>query len=176
MTPVVIAFGSNVGDREGQIRRALRKLESAVIVEAVSGLYETAPMYDVDQPDFLNGIATGLTLLGPTGLVRALKRIESEVGREAVRRNGPREIDLDLVLYGQLILRSVGSFDVQVPHPRLHERRFVLEPLYEVVPDAFVPGFGPVETLLENPTVQAQSARRVADARVPLQGPERTRA
>ena len=169
MTRVAIAFGSNLGDRERHVREALKLLERGVAVELVSSLYETAPMYVEDQPSFLNGVAVGETDLGPIALVALLKQIERVVGRTPAERNGPREIDLDLVLYGSLVLRSEGSVSVVVPHPRLAERRFVLEPLHEVAPEEFVPLVGPVDALLEREDVASQSVRRL-DAAVPVPG------
>jgi 2-amino-4-hydroxy-6-hydroxymethyldihydropteridine diphosphokinase len=170
MTRVAIGFGSNMGERESHIDAALRMLERVVAIEAVSSLYETAPMYVEDQPSFLNGVAVGDTDLGPISLVEALKRIEAEVGRTPAVRNGPREIDLDLLLYGRLVLRSLGARSISVPHPSMTERRFVLEPLFEAAPDAFVPLAGPVEVLLEKAGVQSQSVRRVEHAAVPISG------
>lgn len=170
MTRVAIGFGSNVGDRELSIRKALRLIERVVAVDAVSSLYETAPMYVEDQPPFLNGVLVGATGLGPISLVEALKRIEAEVGRTPAERNGPREIDLDLLLFGRVVFRSNGGRRITVPHPAMHERRFVLEPLYEVAPEAFVPLVGPVEILLDGEAVRSQEVRRVENAAVPIPG------
>ncbi len=168
MIRVAIGFGSNLGDREQHIAAAVRMLERVVSIEGASSLYETAPMYVEDQPAFLNGVVVGLTDLGPLSLVEALKRIEAEVGRTPTERNGPREIDLDLLLYGRLVLSSKGARVVTVPHPGLASRRFVLEPLMEIAPDAFVPFLGPVEALLEREDVQSQAVRRIENAAVPL--------
>ena len=168
MTPVVVAFGSNLGDRTRHIADALERLEQLMQIERVSGLYETEPMYVQDQPSFLNGVVTGSTNLGPLALVRGLKAVEREVGRLERIKNGPREIDLDLILFGALVLRSDARAPVQVPHPRMAERRFVLEPLAEVDPDAVVPEIGTVARLLPKDDVQSQSVRRVADAPIPI--------
>ena len=168
MTRVAIGFGSNLGERQDYIRGALRLLERVVAIEHVSSLYETAPMYVEDQPSFLNGVVVGVTDLGPLSLVEALKRIEAEVGRTPMQPNGPREIDLDLLLYGRLVLNSIGARHVSVPHPAMASRRFVLEPLCEIAPDAFVPFLGPAEVLLEREGVQSQSVRRIEDAAVPV--------
>ncbi len=170
MTRVAIGFGSNMGARESHIGEALRMLERVVAIESISSLYETAPMYVEDQPPFLNGVAVGLSDLGPLSLVEAMKRIEAEVGRTPAVRNGPREIDLDLLLYGRLVLKSIGGRGITVPHPAMTERRFVLEPLFEAAPDAFIPLAGPVEVLLEKADVQSQSVRRVEHAAVPISG------
>lgn len=168
MTPVVVAFGSNLGDREANIASAVVALQELMVVEAVSGLYETEPMYVQDQPLFLNGVVVGLADIGPIALVKALKRIEEAIGRQRRTPNGPREIDLDLIQYGRLVLRSVGGLRIEVPHPRLAERRFVLEPFFEVAPEAFVPNLGLIEAMLHNQDVQSQSVRRVSVAGVPV--------
>jgi 2-amino-4-hydroxy-6-hydroxymethyldihydropteridine diphosphokinase len=170
MTRVAIGFGSNMGARESHIMEAVRMLEHVVAIEVVSSLYETAPMYVEDQPAFLNGVVIGFTDLGPISLVKSLKRIEAEVGRTPAVRNGPREIDLDLLIYGRLVLRSHGARSVIVPHPLMTERRFVLEPLLEASPDSFIPLAGPVEVFLERADVQSQSVRRVEHAAVPISG------
>jgi 2-amino-4-hydroxy-6-hydroxymethyldihydropteridine diphosphokinase len=172
MTRVAIGFGSNVGNREEHIAAALRMLERVVAIEAVSSLYETAPMYVKDQGAFLNGVAVGETDLGPFAMVEALKRIEAEVGRTPAVKNGPREIDLDLLIYGSLKLKSTGARPLTVPHPGIAERRFVLEPLAEAMPDAVVPFVGLVESLLERADVQSQEVRRVERAAVSLPGPQ----
>lgn len=172
MTRVAIGFGSNVGKREEHIAAALRMLERVVAIEAVSSLYETAPMYVEDQGAFLNGAAVGMTDLGPFSLVEALKRIEAEVGRTPAVKNGPREIDLDLLTYGSLSLKSTGARPLTVPHPGIAERRFVLEPLAEAMPDAVVPFLGLVDALLERPDVQSQDVRRVERAAVSIPGPQ----
>ena len=168
MTPVVVAFGSNLGDRQRHIVGALERLERLMQIDRISGLYETRPMYVEDQPSFLNGVVIGRTSLGPLALVSSLKAVEAEVGRLERKRNGPREIDLDLILFGALVLRSSGPTPVQVPHPRMAERRFVLEPLAEVDPAAVVPKIGTVASLLAKDDVQSQSVRRVADAPLPI--------
>lgn len=168
MTRVAVGFGSNIGDREGQIAHAVRLLERVIAIEHVSSLYETEPMYVEDQPAFLNGVVVGLTDLGPISMVEALKRIEAEVGRTPTSKNGPREIDLDLLLYGRLVIKSRGARPITVPHPGISTRRFVLEPLFEVAPEAFVPFLGPVEALLESEDVQSQAVRRIENAAVPV--------
>ncbi|MCH8978743.1 MAG: 2-amino-4-hydroxy-6-hydroxymethyldihydropteridine diphosphokinase [Armatimonadetes bacterium] len=168
MTPIAIAFGSNLGDRTRHIVAALERLENLMRIDRVSGIYETEPMYVHDQPSFLNGVVIGSTALGPLTLVTKLKEVEKDVGRLKRIKNGPREIDLDLVLFGALVLRSKTQTPVQVPHPRMAERRFVLEPLAEVAPDANVPKSGVVAQLLAKDDVQSQSVRRVADAPLPI--------
>ena len=149
MAKAYVAVGANLGDRAGTIRAALERLDAVpgVSVEAVSSLTETDPVGPVlDQPRFLNGAARLETTLSPRELLGALLAVEAALGR--VRegpRGGPRPIDLDLLLYGEERLDEPG---LAVPHPRLHERRFVLEPLAELEPGLKVPGKGTVEALL----------------------------
>jgi len=114
-------------------------------VTAVSSLWETAPIGDVPQEDYLNAVALLDTVRGPRPLLDAFLRIEAEAGRERWERWGPRTLDLDLLLYGDAEITAPG---IRVPHPRMTERRFVLEPLAEVWPEAVVPGHGLVVDLL----------------------------
>lgn len=130
----------------------------------VSGLYETAPMYETDQPPFLNGAVTGETDLSPSDLLGRLKEIERQGGRAIRQRNGPREVDLDIVAYGRL--QQDGA--PQLPHPRAFERRFVLEPLNEIAPHFILPGYGIVRDLLADEHVQTQQVRRISDAPILL--------
>ena len=155
MTRAFVGLGSNLGDREATILRALARLkeEPEIRVVRVSTLRETDPVGYVDQPQFLNGVVELETELPARDLLTRLLAIERELGRtrEDGPPLGPRTIDLDLLLYGEDTIAEAG---LQVPHPRLHERRFVLEPLAEVAPDIVIPGQGPVETLvaeLESP-------------------------
>lgn len=148
MTRAYVGLGSNLGDREGMVRRALDLLgrEPGVEVVAVSSLRETDPVGLVDQPRFLNGAAAVETDLPPQVLLDRLLAVERALGRRREGpRGGPRTIDLDLLVYGDLELDEPG---IAVPHPRLHERRFALEPLLELDPDLVVPGRGPVRALL----------------------------
>jgi 2-amino-4-hydroxy-6-hydroxymethyldihydropteridine diphosphokinase len=149
MTKAYIAVGANLGDRAGTIRAALERLDAlpGVSVEAVSGLTETDPVGPVlDQPKFLNGAARLETELSARELLAALLAVEGELGRARDGpRGGPRPIDLDLLLYGE---ERVDEPGLTLPHPRLHERRFVLEPLAELQSGLKVPGKGTVEALL----------------------------
>jgi 2-amino-4-hydroxy-6-hydroxymethyldihydropteridine diphosphokinase len=143
-----LGLGANLGDREGTIRLALELLgdDGAVEVVAVSTLRETDPVGFADQPRFLNGVAAVETGLGPRDLLDRLLRVERELGRRRTGpRFGPRTIDLDLLVHGDLVVDEPG---LTVPHPRLAERRFVLEPLAELAPDLLVPGRGRVSDLL----------------------------
>ena len=148
MNTAFVGIGANLGDREGTLRRALRLLgdRDGVTVVAVSSLRETAPVGYLDQPSFLNGAARLETELSPRELLGALLDVERELGRDrSGPRYGPRTVDLDLLLYDGVELDEPR---LVVPHPRLHERRFVLEPLAELAPGLVVPGRGPVERLL----------------------------
>ena len=165
---VAIAFGANTGDRAGQIAKAIEILRQELDVLAVSPLYETAPMYVQDQPAFLNGAVLAETVLGPLALLRLLKDTEARVGRQPQERNGPREIDLDLVAYGVLQLRSWGARTLEVPHPRLSERRFVLQPLYDLDPAMLLPGLGTISALLQATEDQAATVKRFSDAALSL--------
>jgi 2-amino-4-hydroxy-6-hydroxymethyldihydropteridine diphosphokinase len=147
--PVYVGLGSNLGPRGTTIADALARLdaEDDVEVVAVSTLRETDPVGYLDQPRFLNGAALLATSLRPRPLLERLLLIEAELGRTRGRgpRYGPRTIDLDLLVYGDELIDEPG---LQVPHPRLHERRFALEPLAELDPSLEIPGRGPVQALL----------------------------
>ena len=148
MPLVFVGLGSNLGDREETIRRAVELLasEAEIELEAVSSLRETDPVGYLDQPRFLNGAAALRTELEPRALLRRLQEIELELGRDrSGPRFGPRTIDLDLLLYGDERIEEEG---LEIPHPRLAERRFVLEPLFELDSGLEVPGQGSVQTLL----------------------------
>jgi 2-amino-4-hydroxy-6-hydroxymethyldihydropteridine diphosphokinase len=143
-----IGLGANLGEREATIRAALERMAAtpAIEVEAVSTLRETDPVGYLDQPRFLNGAAALKTDLSPRALLERLHEIEGELGRNrAGLRFGPRTIDLDLLLYGGEQIEENG---LEIPHPRLAERRFVLEPLAELDETLEVPGRGSVRGLL----------------------------
>jgi 2-amino-4-hydroxy-6-hydroxymethyldihydropteridine diphosphokinase len=141
-----IGLGSNLGDREETIRRALDALGRRTSVVAVSSFRETEPWGVEEQPPFLNAAAAIETELPPRELLDTLLSIERGLGRvRSGMRYGPRTIDLDLLLYDELELDEPG---LTVPHPHLHERRFALEPLAELEPALVVPGRGTVSDLL----------------------------
>jgi 2-amino-4-hydroxy-6-hydroxymethyldihydropteridine diphosphokinase len=148
VTRAYIGLGANLGDREGTIRAALAELAATPGVElaAVSRLAETEPVGYLDQPRFLNGAAALDTSLEARELLGLLLSIEARHGRDraAVPAQGPRTLDLDLLLFGG---RQIDEKDLQIPHPRLHERAFVLDPLLEIAPGLEVPGLGTVEAL-----------------------------
>lgn len=142
MTRVYVGLGANLGDREASIRRAAE----AIGATRLSTIRETEPWGLVDQPRFLNAVAELETELTPRALLARLLEVERELGRvRGGRRWGPRAIDLDLLLYGEETIDEEG---LEVPHPRLHERLFVLEPLAELDPRLVVPGRGEVLALL----------------------------
>ena len=136
---VYLALGANLGDRLASLRNAVGRLSDAVAVERLSSVYETEPAYLLDQPRFLNMALRGHTALDPHVLLAGLKRIEREMGRAAGPRNGPRAIDLDILLYDSLALATA---DLTIPHPRMAERPFVLAPLAEIAPELVPPGWG----------------------------------
>jgi 2-amino-4-hydroxy-6-hydroxymethyldihydropteridine diphosphokinase len=144
-----VAVGANLGERERTIRAALAVLDTTpgVRVVEVSSLQETDPVGYLDQPRFLNGAAAVETTLDPRELLALLLDVERQFGREreAVPAQGPRTLDLDLLLYETLEIDEPG---LRLPHPRLHERPFVLEPLAELDASLEVPGKGEVRALL----------------------------
>ena len=144
MARAFIGLGSNLGDREAALRGALELLGEDVV--AVSSFRETEPVGYLDQPAFLNAAAALETGLEPRALLERLLGVERELGRTREGpRHGPRTIDLDLLVYDDRVIDEPG---LVVPHPRLAERRFVLEPLAELDPDVVVPGHGRVAELL----------------------------
>lgn len=136
---VYIALGSNLGDREAHLRQARRGLPPEVQVVAQSPIYETEPWGYEDQPAFLNQVVEAKTELEPPDLLTYLKDLERQVGRQSRFRYGPREIDLDLLFYDELVIRTP---ELQLPHPRLHERAFVLVPLADLDPELRHPVLG----------------------------------
>jgi 2-amino-4-hydroxy-6-hydroxymethyldihydropteridine diphosphokinase len=143
-----VGLGANLGDRERTLRAAVDELgsEPGIEVVAVSTLRETDPVGVGNQPRFLNGAVAVDTTLTPEQLLERLLALEHRFGRvRTPGEHGPRTLDLDLLLYGDLAIDEPG---LTVPHPRLHERRFVLEPLAELDPGLVIPGRGSVESLL----------------------------
>ena len=133
---VFLGLGSNLGDRQGNLLAAVQMLRQWASIEQISSLYETDPVGLEDQPRFLNCAVRIKTDLDPRGLLTALKEIERRVGRRPRGRWGPREIDLDILFYGDLIL---VEDDLIIPHPRAHERLFVLRPLSDIAPELIHP-------------------------------------
>jgi len=139
MPIVYLALGTNLGDRPANLRRALAALPPALQVTAESPVYETPPWGLTDQPAFLNMAVRGGTDLPPLELLACLKALEIELGRQPSVRYGPRLIDLDILFYDELLLDSPA---LSLPHPRLHERAFVLVPLADLAPDLVHPRLG----------------------------------
>ena len=136
---VFIALGTNVGDCAANLQTAKALLRRKVAILQASSVYRTPPWGYTQQPDFLNQVIEVSTWLQPRALLRFLKRIEKKMGREKLILNGPRVIDLDIIFYGSRVLTSL---DLQIPHPRMVGRAFVLVPLNEIAPDVIHPGLG----------------------------------
>ena len=154
---VFIALGANMAHPAKQLRRAIALvfLVPGTRLVKSSSFYSTAPQGYADQPDFINAVIEIATTLAAHELLEALLAIESALGRERKIVNGPRVIDLDLLLYGNDVIDKGG---LQVPHPRMHERAFVLVPLAEIAPDTLIPGQGRAAALL--PAVADQPIKR----------------
>jgi 2-amino-4-hydroxy-6-hydroxymethyldihydropteridine diphosphokinase len=140
-TVATIGLGANLNDPAAQVEYALAELDRlpGTRLLARSSLYASAPVGYVDQPDFINAAAQIETTLAPRALLAALLDIEHRHGRERSFRNAPRTLDLDLLLYGEAHFHEEG---LTLPHPRMHERGFVLLPLLEIAPDTMIPGRG----------------------------------
>lgn len=150
MPRAYVGLGANLGDRERTLRLAVEHLGDVdgIRVLAVSSLTETDPVGVVDQPRFLNGAVALDTELPPRALLDALLEVERGLGRvRDGERWGPRTVDLDLLVYDDVVVDEPG---LHVPHPRLHERPFALEPLAELDPELVVPGLGRVSALLDH--------------------------
>jgi 2-amino-4-hydroxy-6-hydroxymethyldihydropteridine diphosphokinase len=132
-TIAYLSLGSNIGNREARLREAERRLHSVGWVTAVSSYYETEPVDFTDQPWFLNCAVALETDRKPAELMKSILEIERAMGRERVQKKGPRIIDIDILLIGDIIL---DSEEVIIPHPAMHQRRFVLAPLAEIAPAA----------------------------------------
>jgi 2-amino-4-hydroxy-6-hydroxymethyldihydropteridine diphosphokinase len=141
----VIALGANMGNPQENIDLAIALLREATDIQAISSMYRTAPVGGPEQPDYINAVVLAESELPATDFLNMLHGIEKTLGRERTIHWGPRTIDLDLIQYGSILS---SSQELLLPHPRAHERRFVLEPWLEVDPDAHLLTHGPVEHLL----------------------------
>jgi 2-amino-4-hydroxy-6-hydroxymethyldihydropteridine diphosphokinase len=156
-----LSLGSNLGDRAANLRTALAQLEAAGRVLAVSALYETQPV-DVpddipEQPWFLNCVLGIETEMTPRELLALALRIEAMMGRLRMREKGPRNIDIDVALFGDMVVDEPG---LKIPHPAMHRRRFVLEPLAEIAPDVRHPALGKSVQELLAELADGQTVRR----------------
>jgi len=158
MTLAYVGLGANLGEPRRQLQAAIEELTGLPDTQLVlvSGLYRSKPLGDVDQPEFLNAVAQLDTGLSPEALLDRLQEIENRHGRERPFPGAPRTLDLDLLLYGS---QSIDSARLTVPHPRMHERAFVLEPLIGIAPDIAVPGRGAARELLA--ACQGQNVARI---------------
>ena len=141
----VVALGANIGSPREQMDLAVALLREASEVDAVSSYFVTKPVGGPEQPDYLNAVCILESDLPATDLLAVLQGIEKSLGRERNERWGPRTIDLDLIQYGSLLS---AADELELPHPRAHERRFVLEPWFEIEPDAILLTHGKISELL----------------------------
>jgi 2-amino-4-hydroxy-6-hydroxymethyldihydropteridine diphosphokinase len=158
MPIVYLSLGSNVGNREANLRAAIDALPPAGLrVKQLSSIYETEPVDHLDQPWFFNCVVETETELPPDSLLQALRAIESQLGSQKQFAKGPRKIDLDILLYGS---ETINTPSLKVPHPRLHLRRFVLTPLAEIAPNLRHPAWpGDAADLLERVADPSQVKR-----------------
>jgi 2-amino-4-hydroxy-6-hydroxymethyldihydropteridine diphosphokinase len=142
---LVLALGSNLGNRESNIEEAVSELENIIEITHLSTLHETAPVGGPKQGDYLNAVLIGESELTPHELLALTSKIESKLGRVREVRNGPRTIDIDIIVFGEI---QINTPDLQIPHPRAHQREFVLAPWLEIDPDAQIPGRTSVAKIL----------------------------
>src|SRR4029077_4811582 len=156
---VYLSLGSNVGDREGNLRAAVELLQTIGTVSALSSLYETEPVEFTEQPWILNCPAILETEKMPRQLLKALLDVERDMGRRRVQNKGPRTIDIDILLFGGSVVKTKG---LTIPHPALHQRRFVLEPLTEIAPDVSHPVLKKTIRELRDELPPGQAVRKVS--------------
>jgi 2-amino-4-hydroxy-6-hydroxymethyldihydropteridine diphosphokinase len=142
---VVIALGSNIGESAEIFESAVNRLNNIITVTHLSSFIETEPVGGPEQPNYLNAVLIGESELQPLELLHEMLAIETELGRVREVPWGPRTLDLDLIVAGESVMKTP---DLELPHPRAHERAFVLEPWLEIDPDANIPGKGSVYSLL----------------------------
>jgi 2-amino-4-hydroxy-6-hydroxymethyldihydropteridine diphosphokinase len=155
---VYLSLGSNLGDRAANLRTALAQLEKAGTLLRVSAFYETQPVDVPDQPWFLNCVAAVKTEKSPRELLQLALQIESAMGRLRMRDKGARKIDIDVVLFADFVVDKPG---LKIPHPAMHRRRFVLEPLAEIAPEARHPVLGETARELLAALPGGQTVRRL---------------
>lgn len=163
--PAFVALGANLDDPADQVERAFPELARLTQTRLVarSALYLTKPVGYTEQPDFINAVALIETALSPRQLLDELLAIEQRHGRRREFRNAPRTLDLDLLLYNGLVMHEPG---LTLPHPRMHERAFVLAPLVEIAPDCLIPGVGLAAAALHN--TDTSDLRKLAPAHAVL--------
>lgn len=155
---VYLSLGSNVGDRAANLRSAIDRLRTLGQVEGVSSFYETEPVEFTAQPWFLNCVVKLDTEKMPKQLLSGILDVEQQLGRRRSQKKGPRTIDIDILLFGNSIIETKG---LTVPHPALHERRFVLEPLAEIAPDLRHPVFKKTIRELRDALPPGQAVRKL---------------
>ena len=160
---VYLSLGSNVGDRAANLRTAINRVSSLGGVMAVSSFYETEPVEFAAQPWFLNCVVELDTEKMPKQLLAGILDIEREMGRQRVQKKGPRTLDIDILLFGNSIIQTKG---LTIPHPAMHERRFVLEPLAEIAPEARHPVIKRTVRELRDALPPGQAVRRASELRL----------
>ncbi|CQR47446.1 2-amino-4-hydroxy-6-hydroxymethyldihydropteridinepyrophosphokinase [Paraliobacillus sp. PM-2] len=171
MNSCYIALGSNIPPRDYYLNQAIEALrqEEAICIRSVSSIYETIPVGYTDQSNFLNMVIEIETKFSPTDLLKACQKIEQKLGRKRIKRWGPRTIDLDILLYNQ---ENMKTEYLVIPHPRMHERAFVLVPLYEIAPSAYIPSLQKkVSNALSN--IPMGEKKGVVKWKFPINGDER---
>ena len=161
MSVVYFGLGTNLGNREENLRAALHELAVDFTIVQVSPVYETDPVGFVEQPAFLNLAVSAMTTLSPNEALERVKRIEQQLGRMKTVRNGPRVIDIDILLYDNVAMNTDA---LSIPHPRLHERAFVLVPLLDIAPDIKHPGLNKSINELHGDLVDTSGVRRTSVA------------
>jgi 2-amino-4-hydroxy-6-hydroxymethyldihydropteridine diphosphokinase len=158
LTTAYLSLGSNLGDRELNLGTAISGLSALGEVTKISSFYETEPVEFTEQPWFLNCVVELQTSVTPQELLQGLLALEQKMGRKRIRPKGPRLIDLDILLFDELVVHEAG---LTIPHPALHQRRFVLEPLAEIAPEAIHPELQKkVRELLEALPTNSPAVRR----------------
>ena len=161
-TQVYLSLGSNVGDRAANLKAAIDRLGALGKVKAVSSFYETEPVEFAAQPWFLNCVVEMTTEKMPEQLLAAILDAEKEMGRRRVQKKGPRTLDIDILLFGNSIVKARG---LTIPHPAMHQRRFVLEPLAEIAPDVWHPVFKRTVRELKDALPPGQAVKRLTKAK-----------